>query len=61
MEPKPGYGNRSWEIAWRRWRRLAEKGYGERCNTLSEMNRVDERIRKAKERYEFLLKKFKEN
>lgn len=42
--------------AYRRWRRLADKGYGERCYTPDAMKRTDDRIRRAKERYERLLR-----
>jgi hypothetical protein len=49
-----------WEEAYRRWRELADRGYGERCNTPSAMAKVDERIRKAKEKYERLLKEYKD-
>lgn len=48
-----------WEKAYRRWRMLADKGYGERCNTPAAMRRVDDRIRKAKATYERLLAKHK--
>jgi hypothetical protein len=41
--------------AYKRWRRLADRGYGERCNTPDAMKRTDDRIKQAKERYERLL------
>jgi hypothetical protein len=56
---EPGYGNEPWEVAWRKWRTLADKGYGKRCVTLEAMRRTDERIRKAKEKYERLLREAK--
>jgi hypothetical protein len=43
------------EQAYRKWRKLADRGYGERCNTPEAMRRVDDRIRKAKDNYERLL------
>ena len=48
---------KEWEKAYRQWRKLADAGYGPRTNTPEGMRRVDERIRKAKARYEELLKK----
>lgn len=48
-----------WEQALRRWRKLADKGYGPRCNTPEQMAKVDERIRQAKAKYEELLAKEK--
>ena len=40
------------ERTYRAWRLAAEKGYGNRCNTLVAMERVDARIRRLKEAYE---------
>lgn len=48
-----------WQVAYNRWRELADRGYGERCNTPAAMERVDTRIRNAKKRYEKLLAKSK--
>lgn len=47
--PKP------WEVAYRKWQELADRGYGERCNTPAAMKKVDDRIRRAKAKYEKLL------
>ena len=41
--------------AYQSWQALAMRGYGERCNTPDAMRRCDERIRKAKTKYESLL------
>jgi len=41
--------------AYQRYRKLADAGYGPRCNTPDQMRKVDDRIRAAKERYEKLL------
>ena len=46
--------NAQTEAAYRRWRRLAEKGYGETTSP-SAMAKIDERIRRAKANYERLL------
>lgn len=50
---------KAWEIAYRRWQKLAHAGYGPRCNTPGQMKVVDDRIRAAKARYETLLKAHK--
>ena len=50
---------KKWEVAYRKWQRLANNGYGDRCNTPSAIKRVDDRIRKAKEEYERLLREAK--
>lgn len=42
------------ERAYRRWRQLAERGYGDTTN-ITDMRRIDERIRRAKAKYERLL------
>lgn len=42
------------EKAYRRWRRLAEKGYGRKTN-IADLRLIDARIRDAKDRYERLL------
>jgi hypothetical protein len=49
----------AWQEAYRQWQTLADRGYGERCYTPDAMERTDRRIRKAKERYERLLKESK--
>ena len=56
---EPGYGNEPWEVAYRRFRELADRGYGERCYTPEQMERTDKRIRKAREKYETLLREHK--
>ena len=45
----------TWQEAYRKWQELADRGYGERCNTPDAMKRVDDRIRRAREKYEKLL------
>jgi hypothetical protein len=45
------------ELAYRRWRALAERGYGSRDHSIEHMRRVDARIRKALEQYESLARK----
>lgn len=42
------------DAAYRAWRRLVEKGYGDHVHP-ADMAKVDARIRKAKEKYERLL------
>ena len=42
------------EIAYRNWLRLADRGYGEKTH-ISNLRRVDERIRAAKAKFERLL------
>lgn len=48
-------------VFYRKWRILADKGYGERCDTKIQMDKVDARIRKAKQRYEKELEKYNKN
>lgn len=50
-----GYGDLPWEVAWRRWRYLCDRGYGS-CVTVGGMARCNARIRRARERYELLLR-----
>jgi hypothetical protein len=48
--------NAETERAYRRWRMLADRGYGSRpIDTPGRMARVDARIREAKAKYERLL------
>lgn len=54
-----GYGDLPWEVAWRRWRYLSDRGYGS-CVTPLGMRRCDLRIRRARERYELLLREHQE-
>ena len=42
------------QAAYRAWRKAADRGYGDRDNSYSHMQKVDARIRKLKERYESL-------
>ncbi len=46
---------KKWELAYRKWRKLAERGYGSRSNNYTDMTRAEQRIRDAKEKYEKLL------
>lgn len=46
----------TWQQAYTKWRKLADRGYGERCYTPEQMERTDGRIRKAMELYERLLR-----
>lgn len=45
-----------WEVAYNKYRKAADLGYPEGCNTPGEMEKFDTRIRSLKSRYEELLK-----
>ena len=46
-------------VAYCAWRRAAEKGYGARCHHASDKAKVDNRIRRLKDRYEALAKAYR--
>jgi hypothetical protein len=43
------------EVAYRNWRKAADKGYGEKDHSIAHLNKVDSRIRQLRARYEELL------
>ena len=45
----------TWQEAYAKWVKLADRGYGERCYTPAQMERVDKRIRNAMDLYMRLL------